>query len=331
MIKLIVPIIILTTSIVSLIMTDLVRKFALRKRLTDKPNKRSSHTIPTPRLGGIAILLTWFPGLTIFYLTETVEKNIFFALLCGLPIAVVSIIDDLKGISPLIRLLTHIASVTLAFYFLNFLRPFSTVLININYPILVYPLVILGMVWFINLFNFMDGVDGFAAVEAIYISFILFFFSGNLICLLFIACVLGFLFWNWPKALIFLGDTGSTQLGFILIVLGIYFHNNFNFSILNWIMIAAPFWFDATYTLFRRWRLKEKLGEAHKKHAYQRIVQYGFSHRRVLYVLVLVNTVIFIMILLYREFDFLKFPLTLITILGLYLLYKMVDKRAPFK
>ncbi len=95
-------------------------------------------------------------------------------------------------------------------------------------------------------------------------------------------------------------------------------------------MIAAPFWFDATYTLFRRWRNKEKLSKAHRKHAYQRIVQSGFSHRQTLFVLVLIDSVIFILILIYREFNFLKIPLTIFTNLGLFILYRIVDKKVPF-
>jgi UDP-N-acetylmuramyl pentapeptide phosphotransferase/UDP-N-acetylglucosamine-1-phosphate transferase len=325
-----VPTIIITAAIISLILTDLIKRYSIKRNLIDIPVDRSLHDIPVPRLGGIAILTVWFPGLTLFYLLDIIELNLFLALLSGLPIALISIIDDIKNISYLVRLIVHFGSAALAFYFLDFLRPFYTFNISFNYSFLLYPLAIIGMVWFINLFNFMDGVDGFAAVEAIFISSVLFVFSNNVLLILLIAIIIGFLFWNLPKAEIFLGDTGSTQFGFILIVLGIYFHNNLELSILNWIMIAAPFWFDASFTLFRRWRNKENLKEAHRKHAYQRIVQYGFSHRRILFVLILINAIIFGLIMLYREFNMLKPPLTLITIIGIYILYKMVDKRVPF-
>ncbi len=172
-----IPIIILTAGIISLGLTDQIRKFALKRNLIDIPNNRSSHTLPTPRIGGVAILLTWFPGITAFYLTGSIEKELFLALLCGLPIALISIFDDIKNINPLIRLFVHFSSSFLAFYYLDFLRPFFTFDIQLNYPLIVIPFVLLGMVWFINLFNFMDGIDGFASVEAIYISFILFFFQ----------------------------------------------------------------------------------------------------------------------------------------------------------
>ena len=190
---------------------------------------------------------------------------------------------------------------------------------------------IVGMVWFINLYNFMDGVDGIASVEAIIICLMLFVFSWNIINILLIACVTGFLYWNWPKAKIFMGDVGSTQLGFILVVLGIYFHNTFRFSILNWIMLSSPFWFDATYTLFRRWRNKEQLSQAHRKHVYQRVVQAGFSHQKVNFFLILINIFIVFMIMLYREVKVLQIPLFILSLAFFYFITKQVDKRVPFK
>jgi Fuc2NAc and GlcNAc transferase len=96
-------------------------------------------------------------------------------------------------------------------------------------------------------------------------------------------------------------------------------------------MIAGPFWFDATFTLYLRWRNKEKLSEAHRKHAYQRLVQAGFSHKRVNLILIAINAGIFGIILIYRWFDFLKVPLTAASIIGFYYLYKKVDKMVPFK
>jgi Fuc2NAc and GlcNAc transferase len=176
----------------------------------------------------------------------------------------------------------------------------------------------------------MDGVDGFASLEAMTICLVIFILSGNVINLLLIACLSGFLFWNWPKAKIFMGDVGSTQLGFILVVLGIYFHNIYKFSILNWIMLSSPFWFDATLTLYRRWRNGEKLSEAHRKHVYQRIVQSGFSHLKVNMWLLVINGFVLLMILIYREFKILQIPLFFLTIFLYYRITRIVDKRMPF-
>jgi len=217
-----------------------------------------------------------------------------------------------------------------AFYFLGALRPFFIPSLEINYPLLIYPFVIIGVVWFINLFNFMDGVDGFASIEAIIICLVLFYFSGDILTILLIACITGFLFWNWPKAKIFMGDVGSTQLGFILVILGIHYHNTLDFSILNWTMLASPFWFDATLTLIRRLKNKENIGQAHKKHAYQRIVQFGLTHLQVDILLIFLNSIIILLIFVYREFKFLQIPTYVFCIALLYLLTTIIDKKVPF-
>ncbi len=314
----------------SFIFTFLIKNFALKRQLTDNPNERSSHTVPTPRLGGIAIIITWFIGLNILYFFQYVDIHLYYALMSGILIAFVSIVDDFSSLSVKIRLAIHFLAAAIAFYFLGGLRPFITYGITLDYPFIVNPIVVVGMVWFINLFNFMDGLDGFASIEAITIAFVIAYFSGTFIPLLLVASIAGFLFWNWPRASIFMGDAGSTQLGFILIVLGIYYHNTFWLSILNWIMIAAPFWFDATYTLYRRWSNGESIGQAHRKHAYQRLTKLGLSHLQVNGILTLINIFIVGMLLIYRSHDYLKIPLTVFTILVLYLLYKWLDKKVPF-
>jgi UDP-N-acetylmuramyl pentapeptide phosphotransferase/UDP-N-acetylglucosamine-1-phosphate transferase len=317
--------------ILSFIITYLIKQLATRHKLVHLPNERSLHDVPIPRVGGLSIVLTWYLGISILFWLNALEKNLFFALMSGGLLAIVSFIDDLINIKPFIRLLIHFATAILAFVFLNGLRPLIIPSIELNYLFIIYPLAIIGMVWFINLFNFMDGVDGFASIEAIIISLVLLLYSGNAINALLIACISGFLFWNWPKAKIFMGDVGSTQLGFILVVLGIYFHNRYKFSILNWIMLSSPFWFDATLTLFRRWRKGEDLSQAHRKHAYQRIVQAGFSHLKVDAYLIVVNLVLVTLILIYREFKILQAPLCILSILMLYLLTKHIDRRVPFK
>jgi UDP-N-acetylmuramyl pentapeptide phosphotransferase/UDP-N-acetylglucosamine-1-phosphate transferase len=305
-------------------------RFAVRNEMTVVPNERSLHDMPTPKGGGIAIVLTWYIGISVLFFSGIIERGLFFALLSGILLAIVSLIDDIRGLRPFIRLIVQFITAIIAFIFLEGLRPLVMPHININYNYVVYPAAIIGMVWFINLFNFMDGVDGFASLEAIIICAVFFVFSWSLASILLIACITGFLYWNWPKASIFMGDVGSTQLGFILVVLGIYYHNTYEFSILNWIMLTSPFWFDATLTLFRRWRNGEKLSEAHRKHVYQRIVQSGSSHEKVNLFLLLINIFIVILIILYREFKVLQIPLFIITLIAFYILTRQVDKKVPF-
>lgn len=314
----------------SFTLTYFIRRFALKNKIISIPNKRSLHIVPTPHGGGLAIVISWYIGISILFLYAKIEKNLYFALLSGVILTLVSLINDLKGLKPIIRLIFHFVTAIIAFIMLGGLRQLVIPGIEMNYMFLIYPFAIIGMVWFINLFNFMDGVDGFASLEAITICLVLFFLTGSIINLILLACVLGFLFWNWPKSRIFMGDVGSTQLGFILIVLGIYFHNTYKFSILNWIMLSSPFWFDATLTLFRRWRNSEKLSVAHKKHAYQRIVQAGFSHLKVNIWLIIINLFVFIIILIYRKIKFLQVPLFVLTLIFFYVLTRYVDKKVPF-
>jgi UDP-N-acetylmuramyl pentapeptide phosphotransferase/UDP-N-acetylglucosamine-1-phosphate transferase len=314
----------------SFFLTWLIKNFALRKKMFYFPNERSLHNVPTPQGGGIAIVLTWYCGITILFFSGIMEKELYFALLCGILLSIVSLIDDLIGLKPYVRLMVHFVTAIATFYFLGGLRQLILPGVNMNYNFIIYPLAIIGIVWFINLFNFMDGIDGFASLEAIIICSVLFVLTWNMAAILLIACITGFLYWNWPGAKIFMGDVGSTQLGFILVVLGIYFHNIFEFSILNWIMLASPFWFDATLTLLRRWKNGENLSEAHRKHAYQRIVQAGFSHEKVNFFLIAINLVNILLISVYREIKILQIPLFFLTLIFYYLITRSVDRRVPF-
>jgi len=314
----------------SLFLTYLIKSVAYKHKIIDIPNERSLHNETTPKGGGLAIVICWYIGLSTLFFFGKIDRSLFLALLSGILLAIVSFIDDIIGLKPIFRLFIHFCTAIAAFYFLGTLRPLIMPGIEINYPLMIYPFAILGMVWFINLFNFMDGVDGFASIEAIIISAVLFAYSGSIVPVLLIACISGFLFWNWPKAKIFMGDVGSTQLGYILIVLGIHFHNDFKFSILNWIMLTSPFWFDATVTLYRRWRNGENLSLAHRKHAYQRLVQSGFSHGRVNLFLIAINVIIILMIILYRKRVVLQVPLYFLCLLFLYFIIRLIDKRFPF-
>lgn len=326
-----IELVILVLAFCSFLLTYIIRQIAIKNKIISIPNERSLHVIPTPVGGGLAIVITWYAGITILFLNGFLERSLYFALLSGAILAIISFIDDIIGLKPVVRLCFHFITAIIAFILIGGLRQLIIPGIELKYMYFLYPFAIIGMVWFINLFNFMDGVDGFASLEAITICIVIYFLSGSIINLILVACISGFLFWNWPKAKIFMGDVGSTQLGFILIVLGIYFHNTFKFSILNWIMLSSPFWFDATLTLYRRWRNGEKLGEAHRKHAYQRIVQAGFSHLKVNAFLLLINVFVIIMILIYREIKIMQIPLFIFTLIFFFWITKTIDGKVPFR
>lgn len=318
------------TGILSFILTYAVRHIALKKSIIDIPNERSSHSVPTPRGGGIAIVISWYLGITALFYFKHIDSQLYFALLSGILLAAISLLDDLFSLKPSIRFLTQSVTAVVAFSFLKGIDP---LIINgnvISCNLILYPLTIIGIVWFINLYNFLDGIDAYASVEALFITAGLFLFTHNSVNLALAASVAGFLFWNWPRAKIFMGDVGSTQLGFVLAILGIYFHNTGDFSIIYWIMLSSLFWFDATLTLFRRWRNHEKLNEAHRKHAYQRIVQAGFTHSKTVYFSMMINAIILFLIYLASRMEVLVIPVFLVLILFLFAIVRLVDRKYPF-
>jgi len=316
--------------IVSYLLTWLIKNFSTKNRILDIPNERSSHLLPTPRGGGLAIIIAWYIGITSLFFFGEVSRNLYFALLSGILLAVISLLDDVFDIRPVIRLSVQTITVIIAFILL---KGIHTVYIGDNdlFPmIILYTITIVGMVWFINLYNFLDGIDGYASFEAITIGLALYFITGQSINLILIAAVSGFLIWNWPKARIFMGDVGSTQLGFVIVVLGVYFHNEHKLSIICWLILLAPFWFDATLTLYRRWRNNEKLSQAHRKHIYQRLVQSGFSHLKVDIFLSLINLILIFMVFICMKYKMLQIPLLILTLASLYIVTMYADKRKPF-
>jgi Fuc2NAc and GlcNAc transferase len=190
-----IALVIVSLGFVSFLLTYLIRHFALRNQIVSIPNERSLHNSPTPVGGGLAIVITWFLGISILFYFGKIERNLYFALLSGVILAIISFIDDLIGLKPSLRLLFHFITAIIAFVFLGGIRQLIIPGIEFNYNFIIYPLAIIGIVWFINLFNFMDGVDGFASLEAMTICLVIFILSGNVINLLLIACLSGFLFW----------------------------------------------------------------------------------------------------------------------------------------
>lgn len=322
---------ILLALVFAIVLTWFVRRYAIKKSILDTPNQRSSHTIPTPRGGGLAIVITWFGVLVWLFMKKEMEANLFYALISGGILAIVSLFDDILSLSPNVRMLAQAASVGLALFFIRGSYVLDFGFFELNFWWLFVPGAFIGLIWFINLYNFLDGIDGYAASQAIFVSLAFVLLTQDNLLLFLIAAVLGFLVWNWQPAKIFMGDVGSTVLGFILGFFTIYYSQGKNISIFTLLIPSALFWFDATFTLFRRWRNKEKLSEAHKKHAYQRLVQSGFSHQKTVLYGMGVNVVLFS--LAYGAFKLPKYVLFFFfaAILFMYLVTKWVDRRKAFE
>ncbi|VVP74769.1 MraY family glycosyltransferase [Pseudomonas fluorescens] len=261
----------------SFLLTALLRKYALAKSLIDVPNERSSHSVPTPRGGGVAIVVAYFCALALLYWTELAPFNSVFASFGGgVIVAIVGFIDDHGHVAARWRLLGHTAGAIWALAWLGGLPPITLLGVIVNLGWLGQVLAVFYLVWMLNLYNFMDGIDGIASVEAICVCLgacLLYWIKGleSLIWepLLLAAAVAGFLYWNAPSARIFMGDAGSGFLGIILGLLSIQAARTDPELFWAWLILLGVFVVDATFTLVRRLIRGERLHEAHRSHAYQ--------------------------------------------------------------
>ena len=255
-----------------------------RAAVLDRPNERSLHEAPTPRGGGIAvvaaILLAWLALIAIGAVAPLLLVVLFGAVL----LAAVSWLDDLRGLSPAVRLLAQLVAVILGMLGLG-LMPAGPVFQGVLAPGLDAVAAALLWLWFVNVFNFMDGIDGLAGSEAasIGIGLVLFASFGvgsdpGLAALsgAIAAASLGFLVWNWAPARIFLGDVGSVPLGYLLGFLLLVAAARGHWKIA--LLLPLYFLADATITLVRRLLRGERVWEPHLQHFYQRAVGRGLGH-----------------------------------------------------
>jgi len=306
-------------------------RWAISRSVLDLPNERSSHSTPTPRGGGIAIAITWFLTIIYLFFRRELDAQLFWALLCGIPIFAIGLIDDIITISPKVRFVVQIVSAAIAVFLLGGLKSIDIGYRTLSVPYLFSLIAIIGVVWFTNLFNFLDGIDGYISSEVIFIGFAIFFLFGDLAPAFLAIITAGFLVWNWQPAKIFMGDVGSTLLGFTIGVFAIHYQNTGESSIFIWLMLTSLFWFDATLTLCRRWRNGEKLSQAHRKHVYQRIVQAGFSHQKTVVYGIMINFFILLLVIIAIKYPKLLLVMLLVNVMVLYYIVRLVDKRFQFK
>ena len=313
--------------LISFSLTYLIKNYMIKKSLVATVNERSSHTVPTPHGGGIALALTWFMGLGYLYFTAEIESKLFYALLFGAVISIVSFFDDIYELSPKLRLLVQSLVAVFGIYILGGLESITFGIFSIENQIITNVFAFLLIVWFINLTNFIDGINGYVGSEFVFLSVAGFLLFDGAHFLVLAVAVLGFLFWNWNKAKIFMGDVGSTLLGYNVAIFTIYYSNIQSSNLWIWITLFALFWFDATITLIRRKLNKEKLSQAHKKHAYQRLTQAGWSHYKVTNYSIGLNIIIFMFVYLISNI-FISF---LCTFVLLSLTMKFVDLKKRFE
>ncbi|MBE88099.1 MAG: hypothetical protein CMM76_01505 [Rhodospirillaceae bacterium] len=268
-------------TLLSWVLTKLVLAQLKSRAILDCPNQRSSHKIPTPRGGGIAVITV----VILCWAYPASHSPLLLAILAGaMLLALVSWLDDLRSLSIVIRLCAQFLAVGVTMTFLSnegfLLQGLAPVWLDRLITFLVW-------VWFINLFNFMDGIDGIATVETLVISsgLALLFSSTALIDLDLwlpvglVSAALGFLWWNWYPAKVFLGDVGSIPLGFLLGGLLIFVALKGFWA--PALILPLYFLCDATVTLIRRSLNRQPIWQAHRQHFYQTAVQSGKTHAAV--------------------------------------------------
>jgi len=259
-------------------LTAALRRYAISRSLIDVPSARSSHTVATPRGGGVAIVVAFVLSLGFLYAVGLMSTAGFIAGAgAGIAIALIGFLDDHGHIAARWRLLGHFAATAWFLAWIGGLPPMELFGFSVYLGWAGYVLAAFYLVWLLNLYNFMDGIDGIASIEAICVCLgacLLYWLSGldSLIWapLLLAASVAGFLCWNFPPAArIFMGDAGSGFLGIVLGGLSLQAAWVSAPMLWAWLILLGVFIVDATFTLFRRLLRGDKVYEAHRSHAYQ--------------------------------------------------------------
>jgi UDP-N-acetylmuramyl pentapeptide phosphotransferase/UDP-N-acetylglucosamine-1-phosphate transferase len=287
------------SAFVAYIVTRLTIRLSARRGVLDFPNERSSHSQPVPRLGGIGILAALVLSLAVYALMSATgwagkaafTRDVSLMLVAGMGMALTGLYDDFHRMAPATKFLmqlalagivvalgTRLESVTVLDW-----GPFSL-------GALAIPVTILWLTGFANIFNFMDGINGLAAVTAAVYSGIFAVFGAwqgrpdlAVASLVVVGGCLGFLPYNVPKARTFMGDTGSLLLGIVLALLVVQLaqHSPNPASLIGLLLVCALYLWDSGYTLLRRLWRGENIFRAHRSHLYQRLARLGLSHVRI--------------------------------------------------
>ncbi|GBL19986.1 probable undecaprenyl-phosphate N-acetylglucosaminyl 1-phosphate transferase [Acidimicrobiaceae bacterium] len=282
--------IVIATITISFGLTHLVRKIAITRNKFDIPNERSSHKNPTPRGGGVAVVAAFVFGLLALLIRRDIDAESFYAIvLPGALVAIIGYLDDLGRVTAArLRLIGHFVAALIAIYILGGLPPMPLFSATLDIGLVGNIIAVLFLVWMLNLFNFMDGIDSITGIEALTSCLILTIFLINksdtelwrvpaLLC----AAVIGFLYFNWPPAKIFLGDIGSGFIGFTIGTISLVIAKSQ--PLITWavIILLGVFIVDATVTLIRRVYDKQQISAAHRSHAFQHLANNADRHLKV--------------------------------------------------
>lgn len=273
---------VLIAFLIAVCATPLIREFARYRSLLDNPNARSSHRIPVPRLGGLAIFLGTLAGGALIIR----EPNRDMMVIAGASLIMVGmgLIDDFRTIGVIAKYVAQlIAAIMISVWMepeITFVLPFWDVSLGAVSSIVLSVVFILAVV---NALNFLDGIDGIAAGVAIVVAFaavMLSDFSLLALMLPLMASLAGFMCWNMDPASIFMGDSGSQLVGFVLAI-GLLYRPDRQVDFMPVLICLLALFADTGFTLLRRLVAGKNIFEAHQEHLYQRMVRSGYAHRSV--------------------------------------------------
>lgn len=302
--------------------------YAHNRNIVDIPNERSSHVTPTPIGGGVVIVALFLALVLLCLISFPKEKSLWLSILGGgIIIATLGWLDDRKGLSASVRLAAQTTAVIWTLYQIGGMPTLALGPATLKLGYFGHLLALFGGVWAINLYNFMDGIDGLAAGEAFIVTLAAgFLIKGSPAVSLALfglgACILGFLIWNWSPAKIFMGDAGSGFLGFTLFTIALYSELQGTLSILIWGVLLSVFIIDTTLTLIKRVRERKPIAEAHRDHLYQQPIISGCPHENVTGTILLITLSISFATLMFSRYPLLIFIITYsLMILVWFLLY----------
>ena len=286
----------LLSVLIAYVVTKVSITFSLRRGVLDMPNLRSSHSQPVPRLGGIGILVALVLSLAALGLMRRLAwvgypvftRDASLMVLAGTGMAATGLYDDFHGMRPATKFLVQ--SVFAGIVVALGMRIESVAVLNwgpFALGVLAFPLTILWLTGFANIFNFMDGINGLAAVTGAAYSGFFFVFAWlqgtpelAATAVVVTGSCLGFLPHNLPRARTFMGDTGSLLLGIVLALLVVRLAQKSPnpASLIGLLLVCSVYLWDSGFTLLRRLRRGENIFQAHRSHLYQRLAQLGLSH-----------------------------------------------------
>ncbi len=289
--------------LLAVILTWVAKNYAIRTGIFDSPNERSSHSMDTPRGGGVGIVVPMLIALSIMMVSSSYERRtLIVVLFVVMLLGIVGWLDDRYELHFLVRIIAQIFGGVVVLSGIGSFEYLEIAGNSISLYFLAPVITLLWFLWMTNLYNFMDGIDGIAAGQAAIAGcFLGIWFTIHadhvmaLLSYVIMAASLGFLVWNWAPARIFMGDVGSSTLGGVFAVIALIAYKRHQIPFGAFVLLFGVFLADATVTLIKRVFQGKIFWQAHREHLYQRAVIAGWSHAQVSTTAIIISVIMAIL------------------------------------